>query len=188
MDDTRQRIIAATYECVARWGLAKTTMDDAAREAELSRATVYRAFPGGRDELIGATIAWAVGEFTTDLLAEISGAATLEQVMERGISFAVATIADHEVLQRVMQTEPDKLLPQLTVESNHLREAIALLLLPYLDQRRLAEGVGAAEAADFLARMIMSYVTAPGRWDLTAPDQVAALVRAELLAGVVAAQ
>ena len=42
MDDTRQKIIEATYACVARWGLAKTTVEDAAREAKVSRATVYR--------------------------------------------------------------------------------------------------------------------------------------------------
>jgi hypothetical protein len=44
---TRQRILEATYVCVARWGLAKTTVEDAAREAKVSRATVYRTFPGG---------------------------------------------------------------------------------------------------------------------------------------------
>ena len=42
------------------------------------------------------------------------------------------------------------------------------------------------DAADFLARMVLSYISAPGRWDLDDPDQVARLVRSELLAGVVA--
>jgi len=43
------------------------------------------------------------------------------------------------------------------------------------------------EAADFLARMILSYISSPGHWDLGDPEQVAALVRTELLPGVVAA-
>ncbi len=34
--------------------------------------------------------------------------------------------------------------------------------------------------------MVLSYMTSPGRWDLEDPAQVAQLVRAELLAGVVA--
>jgi hypothetical protein len=42
------------------------------------------------------------------------------------------------------------------------------------------------EAADFLARMVLSYMASPGRWDLDDPEQVAQLVRAELLPGVVA--
>ena len=34
--------------------------------------------------------------------------------------------------------------------------------------------------------MILSYISSPGHWDLDDPDQVATLVRTELLAGVVA--
>ncbi len=187
MDDTRQQILEATYVCVARWGLAKTTVEDAAREAKVSRATVYRTFPGGRDELISAVVAWATVEFFTRLYEHIQEAESLEQVMEQGIMFAHRSIVEHDVLQRVMQTEPEKLLPALTFESIRIRQGIAEFLTPYLRQRGLAPGVDLDEAADFLARMVLSYMSAPGRWDLDDPDQVAQLVRAELLAGVVVA-
>jgi AcrR family transcriptional regulator len=165
--------------------MAKTTVEDVAREAGLSRATVYRAFPGGRDELIDATVSWAVFDFFAKLYDRIQGAESLEEVMERGIMFAYRSIVDHEVLQRVMQTEPDKLLPALTVESNRIRGGIADVLAPYLVDRGLADGVDLGDAADFLARMVLSYISAPGRWDLEDPEQVARLVRSELLAGVV---
>ena len=181
----RQRIVEATYACVARRGIAKTTVEDVARKAGLSRATVYRTFPGGRDELIDATVSWAVFDFFAKLYNRIQGAASLEEVMERGIMFAHRSLLDHEVLQRVMQTEPDKLLPALTVESNRIRGGIADVLAPYLVDRGLAGGVDLGDAADFLARMVLSYISAPGRWDLEAPEQVARLVRLELLAGVV---
>ena len=184
-DSVRQRIVEATYACIARRGMAKTTVEDVAREAELSRATVYRAFPGGRDELIAATVSWAVFDFFAKLYERIQGAVSLEEVMERGIMFAHRSILDHEVLQRVMLTEPDKLLPTLTVESNRIRGGIADVLAPYLVDRGLADGVDLGDAADFLARMVLSYISAPGRWDLEDPEQVALLVRDELLAGVV---
>jgi AcrR family transcriptional regulator len=186
MADTRQRILEATYTCVARWGLAKTSVEDAAREAKVSRATVYRVFPGGREELISAVVAWATLEFFIRLYEQVQGATSLEQVMERGIMFAHRSIVEDEVLQRVMQTEPEKLLPTLTFESIRIRQGIAEFLVPYLEQRGVAQGVNLKEAADFLARMVLSYMSAPGRWDLDDPAQVAQLVRAELLAGVVA--
>jgi AcrR family transcriptional regulator len=186
MDETRQRIIEATYACVARRGLAKTTVEDAARQAKVSRATVYRAFPGGRHELINAVVSWAMLEFFARLYEHVQDADSLEQVMERGIMFAHRAILEHDVLQRVMQTEPDKLLPALTVESIRIRQGIATFLVPYLAQRGVARGVDLDEAADFLARMVLSYMSAPGRWDLDDPDQVARLVESELLAGVVA--
>lgn len=185
--DPRQRIIEAAYACVARKGIAKTTIEDAARQADLSRATVYRAFPGGRQELINAVVAWATVEFFTRLYEHVQDATDLEEVMERGIVFAHRAILEHEVLQRVMQTEPEKLLPALTFESIRIRDGIAAFLVPYLEQRGLAPGVDPEEAADFLARMVLSYMSSPGRWDLEDPDQVAQLVRAELLAGVVTA-
>jgi AcrR family transcriptional regulator len=175
MDDTRQRIV-------------KTTVEDAAREAKVSRATVYRTFPGGRDELISATVSWATRQFFVRLFEHVQDAGSLEQVMERGIMFAHRAIVEHDVLQRVMQTEPEKLLPALTVESIRIRQSIAAFLVPYLSERGVTRGVDPDEAADFLARMVLSYMSAPGRWDLDDPDQVAELVESELLAGVVVAQ
>ena len=98
--------------------------------------------------------------------------------------FAHRAIAEHEVLQRVLQTEPDLLLPALTVKDDATVAMVAAFLTPYLARHRLAPGVQVEEAADFLARMVLSYMTAPGRWDLDDPDQVARLVRAELLGGI----
>ena len=185
MPDVRPRLVEAAYACVARHGMAKTTVEDIGREAGVSRATVYRYFPGGRDELLQAAVAHGVAEFAVRLYEQIQDAPSLEQVMERGILFAHRAIVEHEVLQRIMETEPELLLPQLTVEGNQVRAAVAAFLLPYLRAHGVASGVDDAEAADFLARMIMSYMTSPGRWDLDDPAQVSELVRAELLAGIV---
>jgi len=184
--DTRQRILEATYVCVARWGLSKTTVEDAARQAGLSRATVYRYFPGGRDELVDAVVSWQYLRFFGRLYEEVHGATSLEEVLERGLLFARRQLLEHEVLQMVVQTEPEVLLPKLTVETNRTVGLISGFLVPYLHEHGLPEGLEVHEAADFLARMILSYISSPGHWDLGDPEQVATLVRTELLAGVVA--
>ena len=184
MSDVRERLLQATYDCVARWGLAKTTVEDAARAAGVSRATVYRYFPGGRDELIGAVVGWEFARFFRRLYDEVHEAETLEEVMERGLVFAHNAILDHEVLQRILQTEPEILVPRLTVEANETHTLIAAFLVPYLVRHGMAEGAELSAAADFLARMVLSYIGSPGRWDLNDPEQVARLVRAELLAGI----
>lgn len=182
--DVRERLLIATYDCVARWGLAKTTVEDAAREAGVSRATVYRYFPGGRDELISAVVSWEFARFFLRLYDEVHEADTLEEVMERGLVFAHKAVIEHEVLQRILQTEPEILLPRLTTESNETHKLVAAFLTPYLVRHGMAEGSDLDTAADFLARMVLSYIASPGRWDLGDPAQVARLVRAELLAGV----
>src|SRR3546814_15098347 len=68
---SRDRIIAATYACVTRLGMAKTTMEDIAREADLSRATIYRAFPGGRAEALAAVVPSEVARFFDRVSAAI---------------------------------------------------------------------------------------------------------------------
>jgi AcrR family transcriptional regulator len=184
VSDVRERLLQATYDCVARWGLAKTTVEDAAREAGVSRATVYRYFPGGRDELIGAVVRWEFARFFLRLYEEVHNATTLEEVMERGLVFARNAILSHEVLQRILQTEPEILLPRMTIEANETHKLVAAFLQPYLVQHGMANGTDVERAADFLARMVLSYIGSPGRWDLNDPTQVARLVRAELLAGI----
>ena len=182
--EVRERLLQATYNCVARWGLAKTTVEDAAREAGVSRATVYRYFPGGRDELISAVVGWEFARFFLRLYQEVSDAATLEEVMERGLMFARRAVVEHEVLQRILLTDPDILLPRLSTHSEQTQSMVAAFLSPYLVRHGMAEGPDLDVAADFLARMVLSYIASPGRWDLTDPEQVALLVRSELLAGI----
>jgi AcrR family transcriptional regulator len=182
--DVRERLLQATYVCVGRWGLAKTTVEDAAREAGVSRATVYRYFPGGREELVGAVVGWEFARFFRRLYEEVHDAETLEEVMERGLMFAHHALVEHEVLQRVLETEPEILLPRLTIEADQTNTLVAAFLAPYLVRHGMAEGPELDLAAEFLARMVLSYIGSPGRWDLNDPDQVALLVRSELLAGI----
>src|ERR1043166_6867507 len=40
------KVVDGALRAIARFGLAKLTVDDVAREAGISRATLYRYFPG----------------------------------------------------------------------------------------------------------------------------------------------
>lgn len=181
----RERILEGAYACVARQGLAKTTVEDAAREAGVSRATVYRHFPGGREELIDAVVLWQFLRFFGRLYEELHDARSLHQVLERGLTFAHRSLRQHEVLQRILVTEPGVLLPKLTIEMEKMVAIVGGFLLPYLARYQLRDGVDVHEAADYLARMTLSLICAPGSWDLEDPEQTAQLVRCQLLAGIV---
>jgi len=116
----------------------------------------------------------------------VAGAADFAGLLEEALLFAHRAIEEHEVLQKILVTEPERLLPQLTVESERVLAFIRRFLLPYLEREELRPGVDAGEAADYVARMLLSFISNQGRWDLTDPEQVARLVRTELLAGVLA--
>jgi AcrR family transcriptional regulator len=146
---------------------------------------VYRHFPGGREELVREVIAWEMGRFFLRLADAIAGTRDFAELVEEALLFAHAALERHEVLQKVLQTEPERLLPTLTVESDRIRVLISAFLVPYLSgEPRLRPGVDAREAADYLARMFLSWIGSPGRWDLTDRAQVRTLVRTELLAGI----
>jgi AcrR family transcriptional regulator len=186
----RDRLLAATYHCVARFGLAKTTIEDVVKESGLSRATIYRQFPGGRDELLLETVGWELANYFNTLADHVRDAPDLEQLLERGLGYAHRSVTEHVVLRKILDTEPERLLPLLTVESAKTLPFIADFLHPYLareaDEGRLRPGVELDRAAEYLARCILSLINAPGRWDLDDPEQVHELVRGELLGGIVA--
>ena len=186
----RDRLLAATYQCVMRFGLGKTTIEDVVKESGLSRATIYRQFPGGRDELLLETVGWELANYFNALADHVRDAPDLEQLFEQGLVFAHRSVTEHLVLRKILDTEPERLLPLLTVESAKTLPFIADFLHPYLvreaERGRLRPDVEIDRAAEYLARAILSLINAAGRWDLDDPAQVRELVRGELLGGIVA--
>ena len=186
----RDRLLAATYQCVMRFGLGKTTIEDVVKESGLSRATIYRQFPGGRDELLLETVGWELANYFNALADHVRDAPDLEQLFEQGLVFAHRSVTEHLVLRKILDTEPERLLPLLTVESAKTLPFIADFLHPYVvreaERGRLRPDVEIDRAAEYLARAILSLINAAGRWDLDDPAQVRELVRSELLGGIVA--
>ncbi len=180
-DDVREKILEATYGCIARVGLAKTTVEEAARLSGLSRATVYRYFPGGKDELVRAAVAWEAQRFFARLATDVSGAGDISALIEAALMRGQEAVEGHEVLQKVLHTEPDVLMRQLTVEGTRILGLIRGFLTPFLAQVPLPESVSAPAAADYVARMILSHIMAPGSWDLTDREQVHELVATQIL-------
>jgi AcrR family transcriptional regulator len=184
----RERVLEGGLVCIGRYGLARTTVDDVAQASGVSRATIYRHFPGGREQIVADTVAWETGRFFARLGEAVAGARDLCELLENALAFARKALAEHVVFQRVVQTEPERLLPLLTVESFRILPVIGGFLVPYLEQERqvgrLREGADIGRTADYLARMVLSCIGAPGVYDLDDPAEIRLLVREQLLAGV----
>ncbi|HEY7105520.1 MAG TPA: TetR/AcrR family transcriptional regulator [Acidimicrobiia bacterium] len=190
ISESRERVLAGTYECIARVGIAKTTVEGAARASGVSRATVYRLFPGGRDELLRETVAWEMARFFAHLGSALGPMPDFETFLEHALPLARQEVLAHTVLQKVLETEPDRLMPLITVEQHHVIGYIGGYFVPLLerdrDAGRLRTGVDLAQAAEYVARMALSLIASPGRHDLDDPEEVRRLVRGELLGGLLA--
>jgi len=186
--DVRERVLEGTFTTVARLGMAKTTVEAVATTSGVSRATVYRHFPGGREQLLSETVSWEMGRFFLRLMEAVEGAADFVTLVEDGVVFAHRSITGHEVLQKMLITEPERLLPLLTTQSHQTLEWIRGYLRSFVqaedDAGHLRPGVDVDGAVDYVARMILSLIVSPGRWNLDDRGDVELLVRSELLGGV----
>ena len=81
-------------------------------------------------------------------------------------------------------TEPELLTPQLTVDAPRIIYLLRSFFLGRFAGYELPTGLSHEEAADYVARMVLSFIASPGRWDLSDPVQVRELVRSEILAGL----
>ena len=181
---SRDRLLEAAYACVARYGLGKTTMEDVGREAGLSRATVYRYFPQGKDQLVREVVAWEAGRFFERLTRAVAHHVDLGDLLEEALVFAHRAVEDHVVLQKILETEPERLLPTLTTESARLIGLVKQFLVLAMQRTPLRPEVDVDAAAEYLARMVLSHINGQGGWDLTDRADVRRLVRS-WLAGVV---
>ena len=185
-----ERIVDATLRCVARWGLAKTTLDDVAREAGVGRATLYRLFPGGRDALLDATVGAETARFFARLDEGLTGVGSLEDLLVIAVVEAGTTLAGHPAVQFLLAHEPEAILPHLAFQQmDAVLRTIASIAGPYLAPW-LPEGVAdpeaAARGAEWVARIVLSYLVAPSA-DVNVCDaaSVRHLVRTYVLPGLV---
>lgn len=186
MTDARDRVLGAVVACAGRVGLARITVDEVAREAGVGRASVYRWFPGGREQLVDEAITWEVGRFLGRLAEAIDDAPDLRSRLARFLALAHRAIAEHDVLQRLLATEPGGLLPHLKQTAPLVVAVLRDTLAPHVAaEPRRRPDVDPIEAAEWLARMVLSFVIEQGRWDLDDPDETVRLVDTQLLAGIV---
>jgi AcrR family transcriptional regulator len=166
------RVVAAALACFARWGIAKTTLDDVAREAGSSRATVYRLFPGGKETLVDAVISSELHDVLTDLGSRLEAAVTLEDKLTDGILFASGLIAGHSALRYMLDHEPEQVLPHLAFDRfDAILAEVAVFVAPYL-----APHVGeelALRTGEWVTRVICSYNLYPSEsFDFTVEADV----------------
>ena len=164
-----ERVLAATATCLGRWGLTKTTLDDIAREAGVSRATVYRLFPGGKETVVRAAIDAEVDAFRVGLAERLESCTTREDVLVTALTYATACVRTHEALQYLLTHEPDVVLPHLTFDRFDRVLAFAgEVVAPWIEPR----------VGEWLTRVVLSYALSPSEWfDLGDEDDARRFVR-----------
>lgn len=183
--EQEERLLGAALRCVERWGYSKTSLEDVAREAGCSRATVYRMFPGGKDALVDAVVAAETKRLFAFLAERIDSAEDLEDSLVGAASGAGAWIAGHGALQYLLAHEPELVLPRVSFSAlDELLARVSSFAAPHL--ARWVSRDDAARLAEWVTRLVISFsVDAGGRVDITDPRSVRVLLSSFVLPGVV---
>lgn len=174
-------VINAARECRDRLGREKVTMDDVCAAAGISRATLYRLFPGGRDVLFDAVRVQSLNEFFDSLRSDIEGADSLEEFLVRVIVGASTALRDDEHLAVALATEPGAALGDLTFEGlERIIRSATEFFTPLA--ARFTSAHNSAEIFDIMTRLVISYHLSASRvFDFTERDSARRFVRNHLL-------
>ncbi len=191
--DTREQILAAAVTAASVHGVSRLSMTDVARTARVSRPTLYRYFASKQDLLAAALLA----ETTVLVSQVIEAVAPLDdprEAIEMGILVTLRLAREHPLLDRIVRTEPESLVPVLVAELDPtspsvlavVRQTVEALLTAKMpggatssegssestDPASSATGLAPTDIrrlADVLTRLLISYV-------VNAPDESPELV------------
>lgn len=170
--DTGTRILNAAFECISEVGLARTTVEDVARAAGIARQTVYRYFPS-KDHLITALVLQEQEKFLDGIRAAFAADPDLESSLRDGLLFCLRFAREHPLLDRLLTTDPETLLPYLTVRAAPaIRRARDVFKQLILEKAWVRANVLDA-AVDAAVRVTLSYA-------LTPPDRSPEIVARDL--------
>ena len=181
----RDRIMDAAITCADEFGIGGFSLEVCAERAGVSRATIYRHFSGGREQLVTEAVTREVGRFWAELADEVRDITQLESRLVVGIMAAHQRLDGHDLLQRLLVSESEELVPALLASQPLVHQIITDYMVRLLAGEELTSGVEVGEAADYLTRMLLMHIQASGRWDMTDESQIRRLVRTQFLAGIV---
>lgn len=166
------RILDAALALVARWGVGKTAVADVAKEAGCSRATLYRVFPGGKQQLFTALGHRELRAYGQAVAEAADSADDLLEALTRSLVVATRLVRDHDAAQFVLEHEPGYLLPFLGFRRMDVVFALASEhLAPHLE--RFVPADRARWLTEWVTRLFTSYLFHPDpRLDLADADEV----------------
>ena len=80
--------------------------------------------------MLRETVGWEMDRFFLHLGEELGDAADFPEFLERALPLARRELREHAVLQKVLETEPDRLNALITVQQHRVIGAIAAYFLP----------------------------------------------------------
>ncbi len=137
---TREALLDAAARRYARFGPHKTTMQEVAREAGLSRATAYKHF-ASKDDLYRALLDRSVGAFVDEVRACIAAPGPARAKLRRIVEITIAAYSQSPVLLGAAASDDDMRIETIASEVMQRQESEIIRSLAKV----LRDGIAAGE-------------------------------------------
>lgn len=179
--EARARLCDATLRCIARMGLSKASMSDIAKEAGVTRPTLYRYFKSKTSAFIAAIDGVAL-EFAHAVAKHVVRFDTVEERIIEMIVFVVKKFPRHKYLSLVLNPEASIVLGERAFSEERPRELSRIVIAPVVDLRPDLRPE-AEEIAEVMSRLAISLILFPGRFK-TSGEELRDFIRRRLLPGL----
>lgn len=145
--EPRDAYLDAARECILDVGWRRTTLTEVARRAGVSRMTIYRTW-SDMQQLLGDLMTREWGAVVTE--AVTAGRAETDPVgqLVDEVVGTVRALRDNELFVRIVELDPELLLPYLLARRGRSQDAILALIE---QQIRSAQAAGAVRAGNPVA-------------------------------------
>lgn len=184
-DLANARILDAALDLFCRRGIQRTTMDDVARAAGLSRITVYRRLVS-KEALVEHVVLREFRRYFDRFLLDISQATTVQERVVVGFVSSLRTIRDNPLIHDLLSAEPQLLVPSVLGEGGRTLALVSQFVAGQLRLEQVAGNVAGDVDVDLVAelmvRMSTSFLLTPSdRLDLEDDEQLQRIARTGLV-------
>jgi AcrR family transcriptional regulator len=161
--ETDERVIDGALAAFLDFGVKRTSIGEIARRAKVSPATLYRKFPS-KNAVVEAVGLREARRFVKAAEACVDPTASgADQVVDCFAGFA-RTLTANPLLKRLIDTEPEAVLPHLTTEGGPILSVGRMYLAAFIrrlqDENKLP-AFDADEVGELCARLALSFALTP---------------------------
>jgi len=127
--EPRDTYLDAARACILDVGWRRTTLTEVARRAGVSRMTIYRAWPDMKTLL---------GDLMTREWTTVVGAREAHDDLVTGVVATVRALRENELFVRIVELDPELLLPYLLSRRGRSQDLVLDLLVARIEQGQAA--------------------------------------------------
>jgi TetR/AcrR family transcriptional repressor of uid operon len=181
-DAATVQLLDAARDQFCLLGVRRSTMEDVARRAGVSRVTVYRRFTN-KDRLVELVVRREFRTYFDRFLVDIEHARTVADRVELGFVSALRAFRSNPLIGGLLKAEPELLVPSMVGEGGRTLGTVQRFLAEQLrrEQRagHVSEEVDVGLVAEMMTRVSTSFLVAPdgGVIDLDDEEQLRRVAR-----------